>query len=217
MLPKKILFTQWFNATPEIQTFNLYCLYKNLANSAVDKVVLFVDRVEFANVFGSKLEIVHLRERLSYNEWFEYCRVHYHDDIKILINSDIFLNESVARLDYIEQWANTLYVISRKDLTKDGEIVRSAQTYLGPDIIDPTWSQDCWIYKEPLPKMTEKIYLGVLHCENNMRIDLQMLGARIENLTDYVDCLHVDWRAVKKRTMPDYKMHPMFHVLPRPG
>ena len=37
----KILFTQWFKATPEVLTYNLYCLYKNLSNKHIDKIVLF--------------------------------------------------------------------------------------------------------------------------------------------------------------------------------
>lgn len=212
----KILFTQWFKSTPEIQTYNLYCLYKNLTNPILDRVVLFLEHAPFDNVFNDKLQIVPITERLSYNLWFDYCQAHHPNDIKILVNSDIFLTENIARLDYIQNWTNTLYVVSRRDLTKEGDTIQSAHTYRGSDFISPEWSQDCWIYKEPLPTMTTKINLGVLHCENNMRVDLQMQGAKIGNLTDYIDCLHVDWRGTKQRSMADYKIHPMYHVLPKP-
>jgi hypothetical protein len=215
-MSKKVLFTQWFKTTPEIQTYNLYCLYRNLSNPAIDQVVLFVENTEFENVFTDKLQIVPVTERLSYNAWFDYCQMHHPNDIKILINSDICLTENIARLDYVQNWTNTLYVVSRRDLTKEGNIVVSAQTYCGHDYIQPEWSQDCWIYKEPLVAMTTKIYLGVMHCENNMRIDLQMQGVKIGNLSDYVDCLHVDWRGTKQRSMADYKIHPMQNVLPKP-
>jgi hypothetical protein len=216
-MPKKVLFTQWFDAPPEVQTRNLFCLYKNLANPAIDKIVVFADRTILANVFSPKLQAVTMPDRLSYNTWFDYGNLYHADDIKILTNSDVFLTETINRLDALDSWSNTLYVVSRKDLTEDGRIVPSTDNYGGQKVISPAWSQDCWIYKDPLPKLEETIYLGVYNCENNMRILLQLAGTTISNLTASVECLHVDWRAVKKRTLPDYVMHPLFHTLPKPG
>lgn len=214
-MPQKVLFTQWFEAPPEIQTRNLFCLYKNLANPAIDKVVVFADRTSLADVFIPKLQVVAIPDRLSYDMWFEYGNQHHANDIKILTNSDVFLTETIDRIDMLD-WSNTLYVVSRKDLTEDGRIVPSTDNY-GEKLIRPECSQDCWIYKDMLPKLEQKIYLGVYNCENNMRVLLQLAGVKISNLAASIECLHVDWRASKKRTIPDYDIHPMYYKLPGPG
>lgn len=204
-MPRKILFTQWFNGTVEVQTYNLYCLYKNLCNPALDQVVLFIDDPHFQNIFGDKLVPVPWGRRLTYNDWFDHSQRHYPDEIKILANSDIFLNESLARVDVLD-WANTLHVLSRRDITPDSKIRRSSVLYGGTQHINPKWSQDCWMYKTPLPKLTKEIYVGVMHCENHMRENLQAQGVKLNNLTGRVDCLHLDWRANKPRTMADYAL-----------
>jgi|688.fasta_scaffold03590_3 hypothetical protein len=36
----KILFTQWFKTTPEVLSYNLYCLYQNLSNERFEHIDL---------------------------------------------------------------------------------------------------------------------------------------------------------------------------------
>jgi hypothetical protein len=146
----KILFTQWFKATPEILTYNLYCLYQNLSNERIDKLVLFVDNCEFNNIFNEKLIVVPIQTRLSYKMWMDYADKEYPEDIKILSNSDVYFNESLSFLDKINEWENRLYVLTRKDLTKDGKIIPGAGIYNpnNKDQLSTVWSQDAWIYKK---------------------------------------------------------------------
>ena len=77
----KILFTQWFKATPEVLTYNLYCLYRNLSNESIDKLVLFVENCEFNNVFNEKLIVVPIQTRLSYKMWMDYADKEYPKDL----------------------------------------------------------------------------------------------------------------------------------------
>jgi hypothetical protein len=204
-MPRKVLFTQWFHGPTEVQTYNMYCLYKNLANPTLDSVVLFLDDPYFQNIFGEKLVPVPLNRRLAYNDWLDYSQQHYPHDINILANSDIFLNETLARVDLL-QWDNTVHVLSRRDVTKTGNVRRSTVTYDGDTLCNPTWSQDCWMYSGALPKLTKTIYIGVMHCENHFRADLQKQSVTFNNITGRVDCFHVDWRADKPRSIPDYSL-----------
>jgi hypothetical protein len=201
----KVLFTQWFNASVEVQTYNLYCLYKNLGNPAISYVVLFVDDPHFRNVFGEKLSVVKWPTRLTYNDWIEHAQKYHPDAIKILANSDVFLNATLDRVNTLT-WDNDVYVISRRDVTRYGHIRKSTVYYGGTEFLNPRWSQDCWMYRNPLPTPTKEIHLGVMHCENHFREDMQKQGVKFHNLTGLVDCHHVDWRTDKPRTITDYSV-----------
>lgn len=194
----KILFTQWFKATPEVLTYNLYCLYKNLSNEIIDKVVLFVDNCEFNNIFNEKLIVVPIQTRLSYKMWIDYADNEYPEDIKILSNSDVYFDESLSFLDQISEWENRLYVLTRKDLTKDGKILPSSLVYNpnNTEQTSPQHCQDAWIYKNKLGG-DFNYNLGVMHCENSFRISAQESGIEVFSLFNNVELIHVDWRGSK--------------------
>jgi hypothetical protein len=201
-----ILFTQWFKATPEVLSYNLYCLYQNLSNGLIDKLVLFVDNYEFNNIFNEKLIVVPVQTRLSYKLWMDYADKEYPEDIKILSNSDVYFDESLSFLDQIREWGNRLYVLTRKDLTKDGKIIPGAGIYNpnNKDQLSTVWSQDAWIYKKISYDFNKDWNLGVVHCENHFRKNAENSGVPIVNLFEHVDLIHVDWRQEKKYTQSAY-------------
>lgn len=81
-----------------------------MSNPSIDRVVLFVENCGFpTQLFGSKLTTIPIKERLTYNRWFEFASTHHPCDIKILTNSDIFLDETISVLDQIAEWNNVLY------------------------------------------------------------------------------------------------------------
>lgn len=202
----RILFTQWFKATPEVLTYNLYCLYKNLANESIDKLVLFVDNCEFNNIFNEKLIIVPIQPRLSYKMWMDYADKEYPEDIKILTNSDVYFDESLSFLDQINKWENTLYILTRKDLTKDGKIIPSSTNYNPDNIcpISPNNSQDAWIYKHIDIEFNRDWNLGVMHCENHFRELAKQSGIMTINLFEKIRLIHVDWRTHKTYSQVPY-------------
>jgi hypothetical protein len=205
----KILFTQWFKATPEILTYNLYCLYQNLSNERIDKLVLFTDNCEFDTIFNKKLIVVPIQTRLSYKMWMDYADKEYPEDIKILSNSDVYFDESLCFLDKINEWEETLYLLTRKDLTKDGNIVPSAADH-NPDNkkhISTIRSQDAWVYKKISYDFNKDWNLGVLHCENHFRKNAEKSGVVIVNLFEHIDLIHVDWRQNKKYTQSPYRSY----------
>jgi hypothetical protein len=203
----KILFTSWFKATPEVLTHKLYCLYKNLSNKHIDKLVLFVENCEFNNIFNDeKLIIIPIEKRMSYKIWMDYADKEYPEDIKILSNSDVYFDSSVSFLDQISEWEEKLYILSRKDLTKDGNIIPSGFTY-NPDNkvqfpIDKM--QDAWIYKKINYDFNKDWNLGVLHCENHFRENAKRAGVSAVNLFDHIDLIHVDWRQQKNYSQSPY-------------
>jgi hypothetical protein len=202
----KILFTQWFKATPEILTYNLYCLYQNLSNERIDKLVLFVDNCEFNNIFNEKLIVVPIQTRLSYKMWMDYADKEYPEDIKILSNSDVYFDESLSFLDQINEWENRLYVLTRKDLTKDGNIIPSGGTYNPNNTrqINPEICQDAWIYKHTNIEFNKDWNLGVMNCENHFRELAKQSGIMAINLFEKIRLVHVDWRTDKTYSQVPY-------------
>jgi hypothetical protein len=202
----KILFTQWFKATPEVITYNLYCLYQNLSNELIDKLVLFVDNYEFNNIFNEKLIVVPIQTRLSYKMWMDYADKEYPEDIKILSNSDVYFDESLSFLDQINEWENRLYVLTRKDLTKDGNIIPSFLVYNpnNTEQTSPQHCQDAWIYKNKLEGDFNNYNLGVMHCENGFRISAQESGIGVFSLFKNVELTHIDWRSSKTYSQEQY-------------
>jgi hypothetical protein len=213
----KILFTQWFKATPEVLTYSLYCLYRNLSNKLIDKVILFVDNCEFNNIFNEKLIVVPIQTRLSYKMWMDYADKEYPEDIKILSNSDVYFDESLSFLDQINEWENRLYVLTRKDLTKDGNIIPSSLVYNpnNTEQISHQHCQDAWIYKNKLKSDFNNNYnLGAMHCENGFRISAQESGICVFSLFNNIELTHVDWRGSKVYSEKGYKFDGIRSELP---
>jgi hypothetical protein len=206
----KILFTQWFKATPEVETYNLYCLHKNLSNKDIDKTVLFIDNCEFNNVFNEKLITIPTQARLSYKTWMDYADKEYTEDIKILANSDVYFDHSISFLDKINEWENRLYVLTRKDLTKEGPIIPSGVNYNAnnQEQISHHCCQDSWIYKSKLKKDFNNNYnLGVMNCENLFRINAQESGISVFSLFNHIELTHVDWRDSKTYCQEPYALY----------
>ena len=205
---KIILYTQMFKASTEVLSYNTYCLYKNLANKHIDEVVLLVDQdCEFINVFSDKLILYPIHDRLTYKEWLEISYKLHPNDIKVLANSDIYFDDTISKLHNIKNWSSdTMYVSSRKDITKDDKIVPSRLYHnnICP-IIDIERSQDVWVYKNPLKTFDNNYYLGFMGCDSKMSESLMSQNMQIINLYFYINCLHIDWRETKTR--PSYSLN----------
>jgi hypothetical protein len=199
---KVILFCQFFKSTPEVESHNIYCLYKNLNNQFIDQVVLFVEKDSgFLNIFDKKLHIKEIESRLSYEIWYEYALKEYPDAIKVLSNSDIFFDETISKLKKTSKWNDDiLYCSSRKDITKDGLLLDSRECYdkKSPQIIFEL-SQDCWIFKNKLKKFDKNYFLGYFNCDSKLRLSAASNEIKMVNLYEHINCIHVDWRSKKER------------------
>lgn len=205
---KIILYAQMFNASVEVLSYNMYCLYKNLANKYIDQIVLLVEEdCEFINVFSDKLILYPINDRLTYKEWFNISYKLHPNHIKVLANSDIYFDNTIGKLHNIKHWdSETMYVSSRKDVTKDGKIVPSRlyHSAICP-IINIERSQDVWFYKDPLKTFDNNYYLGFMGCDSKMSESLICQNMQIINLYFYINCLHIDWR--RSKTRPSYSLN----------
>lgn len=197
-----VLYTQFFAATAEVTSSNIYCLYKNLSNPHIDRVVVFVEQgSSFCDIFSSKLAVQPLSERLTYQYWYDFAAYSEPSSIKLLANSDIYFDDTINVLRKITEWPDIrLYGSSRKDLSKRGELQRSREFYTEAcPPIQAQRSQDCWVFKTPLQHFDKNYRLGYLHCDCTLRASLRSANMQFANLWQHLNAIHVDWREQKTR------------------
>jgi len=204
---RKILFTQWFDSSTEVMSYNCYCLYKNISNTHIDHIYVFDENKSFNNIYSEKVSVIPIESRLSYSDWFYYSGQNKSDDIKILANSDIYFDDSISVLNKLNMHDDTLYIGTRVDVTKKGDIVPSTAMYGdGGREVDPDRSQDVWIYKNINLKFNSDFILGEQHCDGQLRVSAQKGGVNVVSLFPHLRCIHVDWRRSKPEYTKGYEM-----------
>jgi hypothetical protein len=203
---KIILFTQWYEADEQITKNLSVCLNNNLNNQYVDYIHIFYetetnffDHVS-QNTNLNKIKHSRIKQRLSYNEWMAYANNYYLNDIKVLINSDIYFDSSLSILKKLYWNKKTLYVCSRIDLSESQKLIPSRETYdKDSPLINPLYSHDCWIYQTPLIDFENSYFLGYENCDRKLQEGFVSSGGKIINLYQNMNCIHIDYRSKKNR------------------
>lgn len=186
------LFQQLYTTSPDAESYNLYCLNKNLANENINKLFLFLENDYDIFFSSSKIEKIKVKERISYSYWLNFSKDI--KGIKVLANADIYFDHTISYLNKID-WFNTIAIVSRKDLQKDGGLSESSEVfYESRKKINPNCSQDAWIYKNKLPDFNCDYKLGYWHCESRFRTSAVESGLNVINLGSKINAIHVDWR-----------------------
>jgi hypothetical protein len=202
---KIVLFIQWYD-DPSTENNRLKCLFHNIKNKYIDHIHIFCEtgsQQQLITYIGSniKTSISFIDDRLSYSDWMEYANQHYINDIKILANSDIYFDDTIIFIRKQKFNYQTVYSITRKDLTPDGMIIDSCDFY--GDIKHPThplYSQDCWIYLQPLRLPDLKLInykLGYNNCDRLFKKYLEQEKYNFINLYPHINAIHIDYRTIK--------------------
>jgi len=207
---KTVFFVQWY-LDEDTKENRLFCLNKNLENPHIDKIHIFCDSNAYADLYNSiqkhnKIQVSLIAKRLSYYDWMQYANKHYEQDIKILANSDIYFDKTLALLSKQSFNKHTLFFVTRKDLNKSGEIVGSCD-YYGDSTrpTNPLYSQDVWIYESPL-KANPNAFdfeLGIENCDRLFKSNLSQEKIQTVNLFPKINAIHVDYRSIKNRAQYD--------------
>jgi hypothetical protein len=210
---KIVIFLQWYlDESTEFDRFK--CLQKNIDNSEIDHIHIFYEKnskenLESKSANWKKVTKSEIEERLTYKYWLDYACIHYPEHIKVLINSDIYLLDSIKTLKFCKFDNRTMYCLTRKDLDKDGTIIDSRESYSPESIkINPIYSQDCWIFKDKLnnlEKINNDLVLGYENCDRIFKNNLVYHNIDFINLYPDIFCVHVDYREIKYR--PRYNLN----------
>jgi hypothetical protein len=200
-----VIFIQWYEADEETKSNMVYCLKKNIGNEHIKAIhILEENCLDFMDYLSKdemlKIRYSNVNSRVSYRQWLDYSIQRYPEDIKVLINSDIYLDHKISILKKLLWRFDILYASSRIDQTKSGDLIESRETFEeNSPPINPLYSQDCWIFRDKLIDFDADYYLGYENCDRKLRESLVSSGGKLVNLYKLINCIHVDYRAKKNR------------------
>jgi len=180
------IFTQFFihrkdNRNEEIR----YCLKQNQENPLVYKIHLLNERLyslqEMGLTTNDKIHQENIEKRLSFQAVFQYIREHKIRGYCVMMNSDIFLDESIKYIltSTLHTKKQFMALLRYEFDIKKG---KEAATIFGPR----GDSQDTWIFHtNQTPKLSqEKVFafdFGRPGCDNKLVYLLHILGYQVIN------------------------------------
>tara|TARA_B100001094_G_scaffold238803_1_gene234270 strand:+ start:2519 stop:5074 length:2556 start_codon:yes stop_codon:yes gene_type:complete len=208
-----VLFVQWYD-DPNTFINRTKCLHLNISNPYIDIINIFYEtgsehKLHQSVTENEKVRLVPLDERMNYGLWMQFADVNYADSIKILCNSDIYLDETIKSLKQASFNSNRILAITRKDQDVNGNIVISKERFSDDSIdINPLYSHDCWIYKDKINSIEYNeinLNLGYENCDRLFKKYCQHHNVEFINLFPNINCIHVDHRSEKIR--PSYDLN----------
>jgi hypothetical protein len=160
----------------------LECIKNNLSNHFIEGVTILNESGDLDNLGSEKLHIKPIAKRPSYKDFFEYISQEGRDgDIHILANTDIYFDEHIEVLRYLDL-ENTVLALSRWDTT---------ETKI-PKLYNHNDSQDVWIFKGPIKTTLKADFpLGVPRCDNRLLYELQEVGYKVINPAFSIKAYHI--------------------------
>jgi hypothetical protein len=202
-----VLFVQWY-LDDETEVNRLKCLEKNIQNKSIHHIHIFSDTYNLTKILPIisdkyNISISFIDDRLSYKTWMSYANKHYSNDIKVLINSDIYLDSTVQILKQKNYDRHTVYAITRKDLSENG-VIQESKDFYDPSAppTNPTYSHDCWIYKDNI-KLSDlalsklDLKLGYNNCDRLFKQFIKEEKINFFNLYPDINAIHIDYRPIK--------------------
>ncbi|NEQ35830.1 MAG: tetratricopeptide repeat protein [Okeania sp. SIO3I5] len=186
--PEIILFTPYYKAKhSKRQEELIYCLKKNTQCDEIAKIILVIDDDHIPEVESSKIEIVKVSARPTYLDWVELTEQKCQNQISILANTDIYFDESIARIREIFA-ADPQGFVALSRYEKEAENQTLHKT--------PHWSQDVWAVSGNFKFTTSfknslRVSLGVPRCDNKIAYLFAIHGAPVYNPCHHIKTVHV--------------------------
>lgn len=133
----------------------LECLSRNVENSQINKIYAFYENTpkDLPGVFfNNKVEIVSIKERPSFKQFFDFANQHLKGKLVIIANTDIYFDDTLKKLDDFD-FTNHLMCLTRYN------------------VYDTGWrrhieSHDSWIFRSPINiKIPDDVKIGYGACD----------------------------------------------------
>lgn len=200
-----------------------YCLQALLKNQYIDKIYLLNEKqytetelglshFENKELINEKIEQKIIGHRLKYKDFFDFV-----DEIQgycILINSDIFLDDSVSNL-FVSDLSICKSAFSQLRFEYLGNLDTKNCKIFGPR---PD-SQDTWIIHSNynIPKKQRKAFdfhLGKPGCDNKIIYLFRILGYKVYNSPSFVKTYHYHTSQVRNYDSKDLIAQPYVYLFP---
>jgi len=174
-----ILLTSYYTDDSEDRQRELdLCLQLNLANLTFRAIILFVDG--FCKIQHPTLSHIPMRDRLTYQDAFNFANRFFVGEICVLANSDIYFDESLKLIAEADL-TNKFYAITRHNVERDGSLSFS----------DCNACQDVWVFRAPLKPVVSLFGLGTPGCDNRIAYEAKTAGLIVLNPCQIIRCHHL--------------------------
>jgi len=187
-----------------------YCLQKNYVNKYIDEIHLILEEDYDFSFIENKTDITVVKnitgKRINFKDVFSYCNEKLEGCICILINSDIYLDESIEIVKNIDFNIGPLFIsLNRYEndsdelpsllhgLEIDDATFKNCEVFLKP--FQPSiWSQDAWIWRGPIANIDDRFdfSLGTVGCDNYMNYLMHDIGYNLLNCSNIICANHYD-------------------------
>ena len=168
------------------------CFLKNIENPLVTKFIIYFEKEADMKLLPDNLKIIKklLPERMTYGFWLRETNKLPIGSLSILVNSDIYLNETaqylIVKTPYIQEHKKFI-ALSRYNPDGDGFRLNE----------DPHWTQDVWAVvrsKEDIPSaliQEASFELGQPGCDNKIAYVMHSYGYGVTNPCNFVKTIHL--------------------------
>ncbi|MEM6515873.1 MAG: hypothetical protein AAF688_06795 [Bacteroidota bacterium] len=177
------LYTTYYSEKNEHRREELLsCLRQNLANKGLASITIFNENGNLSMFEDDKLIAIAISKRPTYKDFFDYINNKTEStDIHIIANTDIFFDEHVLALKYLDL-KNKALALSRWDTT---------ESYI-PKLYNKNSSQDVWIFKGGIKEnLIADFPLGVPRCDNRLLYELEQADYEVLNPSFSIKAYHL--------------------------
>ena len=188
------------------------CLIRNASNTSLDAIhVLVEEYYDFSFVpeeNRSKLKVINIGKRLTYEFAFEYYNKHLANHICILANADIYTNSTLDILRDV-QFENVIFAMNRYEhndrddlILANGIEVNLSERHKCPYLVPyqaSNWSQDSWIWKaQSINTVDCDFALGTPGCDNHIIYQLLSQKFLVCNPSRFICTMHIDRLSIRR-------------------
>jgi hypothetical protein len=212
------IFCQFFiHSNKERQAEILKCLKFNVKNEYITNIYLLNERIyseEELDISSNKIIQVDIKNRLNFKDVFDYINDQNIQGYNVIINSDIFFDETIKRLFKSDIHLNKkMYALLRYEYD---EIDVNNSKLFGPR----GDSQDTWIIHSnfSIGKKESRVFnfaFGKPGCDNKMTYLMTILGYEVLNDPEYIKSYHLHNTNIRNYTNNDKILPPYEIVTPK--
>lgn len=162
------------------------CLKNNIENKLIDRLIILIDDETKFETVDPRVTVTYLKQRPTYRLWVELTKELQLTGVTLLINSDIYFDDTLAVVTKIIDKNNKFLALSRWELLNK-EITLHKK---------PHWSQDVWGYHSSTEFTKEMLAsldfpMGVPRCDNKVAYIFATRGFSIYNPCQFLHSVHV--------------------------
>lgn len=216
------LFTQFFVHSNNSRNCEIIeCLHNNFYNVAISKIYLLNERIYTSQEMGfiketditQKIIQINIHRRLRFQDIFEYTRIKMIKGYIVLVNSDIFFDDSIKNLR-----KSKLHEEKQMIALLRYEYIPRSQ--IKPKLFGPRFdSQDTWIFHSNtiIKANQEKVFnfeFGKPGCDNKIIYLLKILGYEIFNDPSFLKTFHNHSTQIRNYSNLDVIKEPWGVIVP---